>query len=242
MADVAMRCDERCLRRERPSDWVPSISEELGREMGAQTDALVRATKGQALTLLEWAGIVKTYKETRREFGKVVPKYLALTPKHPIRKEAVRLQADQKKIDQEILASGGTLDGLHGLRGLGFPYPGAAAATPVVAAVASPWQARAITIGAVVVIAGWLAYLIKDWLERTASLLICTKAAEKVPAAERAAFIAECNPTTNEAAKWWRRLKVVGVVALIGGVGYIAVKRRWHKNLPYVGRFLPGKA
>lgn len=217
MADVAMLCDERCVRRERPKDWDPSgwaaAANEVASEVGAQTDALARAAKGALLTLAEWAGVLDKYRELRAGFISVAPELERSGGS--VRRRTTKLRADQQKIDREILASGQRLDGFGAL--------GLTPQTAVVIGVSG------------VAIAVSFAYFMKSWMERTTALLLCTKAADKVPPEDRAKFITDCVSD-------WGWLKIVGAVTIGVGAVYIVYKMGWYKKLPVVGRLLPARA
>lgn len=195
--EQALRCDERCVRRERPVDWSPSLNPvnllvEYTNEWGLQYDALERAVRGAAITMAEWTGIVQKYREAKAEFNDAASKLPPLPIGHPMAVKLMGLREKEARIDRELAASATSGFGL---------------ADKVILAIA-------FTTGGVI-LAGWFAKIIKDfiseWLERKA----CITESQKVPVADRGAFLRDCRVQAGGLA-WWQIALMVGGVGVLG--------------------------
>ena len=196
--DVAVRCEERCVgRRRRGPGWEPTLREEVAEATEDATVNLAVATRDTAVSALQWAGIYRGYQASKAKLDEADAATADMPPGSKARRAIASLRAREARIDAAIAGAPGVSGGL------------------------GTWQVVAAGAG-VVTLAGGLGYAIHRFSQDVIARWVCTRSLDKVPPADRVAFMDTCQPAGTP---WYMDLRVLGIVGGVAIGGWFLLKR-----------------
>jgi len=196
--DPAAFCEERCVKRTRPPGWTPSLAEEVAETMDDSVVNLAVATRDTAVSALQWAGIYKGFTDSKAKLDKIDAATRQMPAGSAIRKAVSELHGRAARIDAAMAGAPGV--------GGGF----------------GAWQVVAAGAG-VVTLAGGVGYAIYRFSQDVLARWVCTRSLDQIPPADRVSFMDTCKPSSGP--PWYMDLRVLGIIAGVGAVGWFVVKR-----------------
>ena len=193
MLDVATLCSERCVQHTRPVDWKPTLAEELREATSDHMVDLAVATRDTVVTAAQWTGIYDDYQGSKVKLNEVDAATRHMPPNSKIRRDVANLRAREAQMDAAMVGAPGVGGGLGVYQ--------------VVAAV-----------GVGVTLLGGLGYAIYRFSTDVLARWICTQSLDKIPAAQRVAYMATCKPEGGT--PWYADVRILGAIAAVGAVGW----------------------